>query len=160
MWFPLRSVGLDFLETAEKRYVMECTLAAPRSAVWEAYTDPETWRHWFPGVEAAHYRGPAPYGVGTVREATVSGHRYEEVMVAWEEGERWAYVIVGASVPIAHAQLECTDFEDCGEGTRVRWTLAVDRRLLLRLLAPLFQRHLQRLFERAMGNLEARIRPT
>ena len=159
MWFEMREVGLDFLERAGKTYVMECDLEASRPDVWRAFTDPSTWRHWFPGVESASYgNSPEPYGVGTFREATVSGQKYEEVIVAWDEGKRWAYTIARATVPIAKAQLECTEFEDCGAGTRVRWILAADRRLLLWLAAPVFHRYLRGLFRRAMSNLDAYIR--
>ena len=154
MWFRLRPVDVDFLERAGRVYVMEGVVRAPRPVVWSAIVDPSTWRHWFPGVEVARYRGAAPHGVGSVREARVGGQRYEEVMVAWQEAERWAYSVVGASVPLARAQLECTELEDCPEGTRVRWTLAADRRLLLWLLAPFLERHLQGLWSRALRGLE------
>ena len=73
-------------------YVAERTLAAPRTSVWTAFADPATWRHWWPGVSSASYgNSPEPYGVGTFREATVSGQRYEEYIVAWEEQRRFAY---------------------------------------------------------------------
>ncbi len=159
MWFEMRAVGLDFIERAGKTYVMECELEAARREVWEAFADPSTWSQWFPGVESASYgESVPPYGVGTFREATVSGQKYEEGMVAWDEGKRWAYYVARATLPIARAQLECTEFEDCGAGTRVRWILAVDRRLLLWLAAPFFHRYLKGLFRRAMTNLDAYIR--
>ena len=66
-------------------------------------------------------------------------------------------------MPIATAQLECTDFEDDGRGTRVHWTVAHDRHLLLWLVGPLFPRIMQSLFQRAMANLDAYLaaqRPT
>ena len=96
--------------------------------------------------------------MGTFREATVSGQKYEEVIVAWDEGKRWAYYVARATLPIAKAQLECSEFEDCGTGTRVRWILAADRRLLLWLAAPVFRRYLRGLFREAMTNLDAYIR--
>ena len=112
MWFPMRTVGLDFLETAGKTYRMECALQASRREVWNAFVDPSTWSEWFPGVSSASYPGQTPpYGVGTARAATVSG-------------------------------------------TRVRWILAADRRLLMWLAGPLLHRQLQRLFDRAIRNLD------
>jgi uncharacterized protein YndB with AHSA1/START domain len=155
MWFQMRKVDLGFLESAAKTYTVSCTLRAARRDVWAAFVDPATWPHWWPGVTAASYRGAPPYGVGTFRQATVSGQRYEEYIVAWDEGRRWAYYIDRATVPIATAQLECTDFEDDGHGTRVHWTVAHDRRLLLWLVGPLFPRMMQSLFQRAMANLDA-----
>ena len=157
MWFQMRKVDLGFLESAAKTSVVSCTLRAARHEVWAAVVDPATWPHWWPGVTAASYRGAPPYGVGTFRQATVSGQRYEEYIVAWDEGRRWAYYIDRATVPIATAQLECTEFEDDGRGTRVHWTVAHDRRLLLWLVGPLFPRIMQSLFKRAMGNLDTYI---
>jgi hypothetical protein len=155
MWFTMRKVGLDFIETAGKTYVAERTLRARRADVWNAFTDPATWREWWPGVESASYGNEAPpYGVGTFREATVHGQRYEERIVAWDTAARWAYYIDRATLPIATAQLECTEFEDCGSGTRVRWLIALDRRLLMWLMAPIFPRLMDTLFERAMANLD------
>jgi len=46
---------------------------------------------------------------------------------------------------------------DASGGTRVRWTLAIEPRLLQRLAAPLAPLLMRRLFERAMRNLEARL---
>jgi hypothetical protein len=158
MWFAMRKVDLAFLDTAEKIYVVECEVGAARADVWNALVDPTTWSRWWPGVRSASYGGAAPpHGVGTFREATVGRQRYEERLLLWEEGRRWGYYIERATVPIARAQLECTELEDCGGGTRVRWTIAHDPRLLMRLLAPFFRRIMQRLLRRAMANLEAEL---
>lgn len=155
MWFPMRRVDMDFLDSADRRWVMEATLDAPRDRVWQAIADPRVWHHWFPGVEDAWYEGDPPYGVGTLRRAIVRGQRMEERMLAWDEGERWAYCLLGASVPLARAQLECTELEDWGAGTRMRWTIAADRGPLLWLATPVFQAVVSRLWRRAAGNLEA-----
>ena len=154
MWFPMREVEMDFLERAGKRWVMEATVAAPRRDVWRAISDPTVWHHWFPGVERAWYEGDPPYGVGTVRKAIVAGQRMEEVMLAWDEPRRWAYCLSGASYPLARAQLECTELEDCAGGSRLRWTIASDRGPLLWLVTPIFHRTVARLWERAARNLE------
>jgi hypothetical protein len=115
--------------------------------------------HWWPGVKSASYgSSPKPYGVGTFREATVGGQRYEEYMVAWDAGRRFAYYIDRATVPIAKAQLECTELADDGEGTRVRWTIACEPRLLLRVASPFFRGIMERMLARALANLEIFVR--
>ena len=155
MWFPMRPVDLGFVDTAKKVYVAEHDLRSPRREVWSAFVDPTTWRHWWPGVASASYRGAAPpYGVGTFREATVGRQRYEEYVVVWEEQRRWGYYIDRATVPIARAQLECTEFEDHGTGTRVRWILALDPRLVMRAIGPVFPRVMRGLLGKAMRNLD------
>jgi uncharacterized protein YndB with AHSA1/START domain len=155
MWFRMREVGLDFLATAKRRYVVEAEVGAPRMDVWRTLVDPTTWPRWWPGVRSASYGEQAgPPGIGTFRRATVGRQTYEEYIVAWDEGERWAYYIDRATLPIATAQLECTELADSSAGTRVRWTLAQDPRLLMVLTAPLFPRLMRSLFERAMSGLE------
>jgi uncharacterized protein YndB with AHSA1/START domain len=159
MWFKMRAVDLDFLGKAPRIWTVERTAAAPRAAVWDAFSDPTTWRHWWPGVESASYGdSPKPYGVGTFREATVGGQRYEETIVAWEAGRRFAYYIDRATVPIANAQLECTDLFDDAAATRVRWTIACDPRLLLRAASPFFRGIMDRMLGRALANLEVFVR--
>ena len=156
MWFQMRQVDLDFLENAPRIHVVGCDVALPREVVWNAVIDPPTWSDWFPGVRSASYRGDPPYGVGTIRIADVGGYLMEETMLAWDDGRRWAYRIDRATVPLAKAQLEATELAYQGSGTRVRWTLASDPGILLRVTAPFFQSTVQRLLERAMRNLEAR----
>jgi hypothetical protein len=154
MWFPMREVGMDFLDHADKVWVMEARVAAPRSKVWQAISDPTVWNEWFPGVERAWYEGDPPYGVGSVRRARVGGQDMDEVMVCWEEEECWAYTLRGASYPLALAQLECTQLLDCDGGTLMRWTIASDRGWLLWLTTPIFHRVVTRLWLRAAKNLE------
>jgi carbon monoxide dehydrogenase subunit G len=159
MWFKMRAVDLDFLGTAPRVYTVERSIAAPGSAVWDAFSDPTTWRYWWPGVTSASYgSSPKPYGVGTFREATVSGQRYEETIVAWDAGRRFAYYIDRATVPIAKAQLECTEMEDDGTGTRVRWTIACEPRLLMRLGSPFFRGIMDRMLARALARLDVYLR--
>src|SRR5262249_19633792 len=126
MWFTLRREDMGFVGRAPDVHVAEATLAAPRARVFGAFVDAASWPAWFPNVQAASYTTPPPHGVGTMREARVAGTRWVEEMVAWEPGSRWAWTVLRASVPFAHAQVECFEFGDGpGGGTRVRWTLAL-----------------------------------
>ncbi len=153
MWFDYRAVEIDFLEKAPRSWSVSCDVPAPLPDVWRAYADPITWPEWFPGVKEACYRGDGPHGVGSLREALVGRHRFEEIMLAWDEGRRWAYTIERAELPLAHAQLECTDFEETADGTRLHWTIAADPRAMLKAAAPVFGRTMQSLFDRATVEL-------
>jgi len=66
--------------------------------------------------------------------------------------------VVRASIPFATAQVECFDLADAGTGTRVRWTFALEPRLLARLGGPFFGRTIGRLLRRAMENLGTHLR--
>lgn len=151
---------MTFLARAPVRHAFERVVAAPRTTVFGAIADPTGWKHWFPGVRDARYRDAPPYGVGTIRESDVSGTRWVEEMIAWEPGRRWAYTVLDASAPIASAQVESFELDDVPGGTRVRWTLAIEPRLVQRLAGPIAPFIMARLFERAMTNLEARVTDT
>ena len=106
----------------------------------------------------ASYTTAPPYGIGTIREADVGGTRWVEEMIAWDEPARFGWTVVRASVPFATAQVECFELADRGTGTRVRWTFAVEPRLLARLGGPFFGRTLARLLHRAMDDLGRHLR--
>ena len=58
---------------------------------------------------------------------------------------------------LLNVELEATEFEDRAGGARslVRWTLASEPRLMLRLAAPVMQQVLERVLDRALTRLEA-----
>jgi carbon monoxide dehydrogenase subunit G len=152
-----RPVGLDFADSAPARFVVEEDVALPRQAVWDAFADAATWRHWFPHVEWVKYEGKMPPGVGTTRISMVAGCLHDETMVAWDEPRRWGYIINKASEPLAKAQIELTEFEEIPTGTRVRWILACDPLEGLSYISgdEPFETFLARLFAQTMRNLEA-----
>ena len=152
-WFELRREDLSFLGRAPWSVRCDGEVEAPRAAVFAALADPGTWSAWFPGVRRAWYPSPAPYGVGTIREAEVGGTRWVEELIAWEADHRWAYTVTRASVPIARAQVESFELETRGPATRVTWTLACEPRLLMRLGSPAAPRVIRRVFARALENL-------
>jgi beta-alanine degradation protein BauB len=156
----MRKEDATFTLRAPVVHVTEAEVAAPRARVFAALADAAGWRHWFPGVRAAGYTTRPPHGVGTIREADVRGTRWVEEMIAWDEGTRWGWTVTRASVPFATAQVELFELLDGGRGTRIRWTLALEPRLLARLGAPLAARLTRRLFRRAMENLGARLQAT
>lgn len=153
MWFEMRREDLGFVDRAPVTHVSEASVPAGRAAVFDALADPRGWPRWFPNVRAASYTTPPPHGVGTIREADVGGTRWVEEMIAWERGSCWGWTVTGASVPFAAAQVETFALADAPGGTRVRWTIAMEPRLLARLGAPFAARTIPRLFARAMENL-------
>jgi uncharacterized protein YndB with AHSA1/START domain len=157
MWFTMRKEDLGFIERAASVHVAETTMTASRARVFGAFVDPEGWPHWFPNVQRATYTSPPPFGIGTIRVAHVGGTRWVEEMVAWDDGRRWAWTVLRASVPFANAQVECFEFADAGAGTRVRWTLALEPRLVARLGVRFATGAIRRLLARATANLDARL---
>lgn len=161
MWFELRREDIGFVERAPAVHRAAAALAAPRAPVFAAFADARSWPRWFPNVRAAAYLTAPPYGVGTIREARVSGTRWLEEMIVWDEDARWGWTVVGASVPFATAQVECFEFADLpGGGTEVRWTLALEPRLVARVGTRLAPAALARMLGRASRALEAELAPS
>jgi len=157
MWFEMRKETLGFADHAPVVHVTEAEIAVPRPLVFAAFAEPRSWNVWFPNVREASYASAPPYGVGTIRHAHVGSTYWVEEMIAWDDGTRWAWTVTRASVPFAKAQVESFEFADAGDGTRVRWTLALEPRLLARLGAPLAGRVISRLFARATQNLSGHL---
>ena len=155
MWFEMRKEDLGFTERAPLVHVVEADATAPRSRVFAAFAEPQTWRDWFPNVREASYASPPPYGVGTIRQAHVGGTHWLEEMIVWDEDKTLGWTVRRASVPFAKAQVEVFDFTDAANGTRARWTLAIEPRLLALLGAPFARRVVTRLFRRAIQSLDA-----
>jgi hypothetical protein len=155
-WIEMRAVELDFLDAAPLRVAVEVRTSLSRAAVWEALVDARTWCDWFPGVEESDYPDQSPpFGVGTIRTSSVSGQRFEETMLAWDEPTRWAYRIDRCTAPLGSAQVESTELADAdSEGTLVRWILASDPSEQFAEAANALPAILQGQLEQALRNLE------
>ena len=155
MAFALRKVSLDFLEAAPKRWRFTAHMTASQEAVFAAISaDPSTWR-WFPGMTGGAYDGPGPHGVGSTREVRQGPSVYRETILAWDAPSRWVYRVDEMTVPLAHALVEEWAIEPDVGGSLVRWTLAIDPRTLFVAVLPVAPRGMERIFRRAMRNLDA-----
>jgi uncharacterized protein YndB with AHSA1/START domain len=115
------------------------------SQVFAVVADHERMPEWFPAREVVRRRpgSPHPDGVGAVRVVRSAGVAVEEIVTAFEPGERLAWVFV-AGAPLRRARGDVR-LEAETEGTRVRWSLEFEaslpgsswlaRRVLARRLA-------------------------
>ncbi len=123
---PLRSVELDFLDTAPVRFDYEAALPAPPARVFAAISaDPATWT-WFPGLADARYESARPHGIGTKRSVVMNGVRYRETILAWDPPTRWAYRVDESSDATFAALAEDWVIEPGTNGAVLRWRFAVD----------------------------------
>ncbi len=155
-WYPMRPVGLEFLDEAPLRADIAVPTVLSRETVWAAFVDPRTWVSWFPGVEEASYPDQTPpYGVGTIRTANVEGQRFEETILAWDEPTRWTYRIDRCTVPLAHAQVESTELSLADDGgTLVRWILVADPLEGMAAARDILPGILEKKLAEALANLE------
>ena len=158
MTHRLRSVGLEFLVEAPRRWRWQAEIAAPQAVVFGAISaDPSAWTAWFPGITAGCYHGEGPHGAGTLREVWMGEVVYRETILAWDEPTRWAYRVDESSVDFFDALAEDWVVEDRGDRAVVRWTFAIDPRpdLAAGLTDP--PALIGDTFREAMDNLAARL---
>ncbi|MFD7503425.1 SRPBCC family protein [Streptomyces sp. NPDC059850] len=153
MAYRLRSVGLDYTETAPVQLAFTAEASAPPEAVFGALADVEGWPRWFRQVTDA--RATAD---GTGREIRLlGGTRFRETVVAADPCERYAYRIDETNVPGLRALLEEWRLVPWRSGTVVRYTFALDGTAPVRASARIFRPGLRRAFHDAVRCLDRRL---
>ncbi len=91
--FDCEAVDLDFLNAAPARLDVTVHVGRPPSEVFAALAhNPAAWGEFFPGFDrTGRYHTPVPHGVDSRRTARFAGARFEETILAWDEGARWAF---------------------------------------------------------------------
>ncbi|MER5359539.1 SRPBCC family protein [Streptomyces sp. NPDC002785] len=150
----LRSVDLDFVESAPLRLVFAAEVSAPPEVVYRALADDVAgWPSWFTAVTAAR---PTEDGAG--REVRLKGGTvFRETITAAVPGERYAYRVDESNALGLRALLEDWRLTPAGTGTRVQWTFAADGPAPFRLALRLGRSGLGRAFRDAVRNLDKRL---
>jgi hypothetical protein len=155
--FACEAVDLDFLNTAPIRLGAAVNVGRPPSEVFAAFAhDPANWGEFFPGFDkTGRYHTPVPHGVGARRTVRFTGVKFEETILAWDEGARWAFRVDSAQAPVFDAFVEDYHFEpDGSDATLLRWTIAYKPRLAFKLARPVLPRVMMLMLTRAGHNLE------
>jgi hypothetical protein len=82
---------LDWIERAPVSFSGSATTTASPQAVFAILADHERWPEWFPVLKKEEVLGPRREGVGTRRVATIPGGKVEELIIAWDPGQRFAF---------------------------------------------------------------------
>ncbi|WP_335933051.1 SRPBCC family protein [Streptomyces sp. PTD5-9] len=150
----LRSVGIDFVESAPLRLVFAAEMSAPPGDVYRALADDVAgWPQWFRAVTAAR-----PTAGGAGREVRLRGGAVlRETVIAAEPGERYAYRVDEAGAPGVRSLVEEWRLTPAGTGTRVRWTFAADGSGPFRFALRLGRSGMGRAFRDAVRGLDGRL---
>ncbi|MFE4857653.1 SRPBCC family protein [Streptomyces sp. NPDC056670] len=153
----LRSVELDFAESAPVRLVYTARVSAAPGDVYRALAEEVAdTPAWFSSVAAAR-----PLDGGAGREVRLRGGVFfRETIMARDPGERYAYRIDETNTPGVAAMLEDWRLVAEGPGTRVRWTMASEGPALFRLAMRAAAPGVGRSFRGAMRKLDRRLAGT
>ena len=153
MAHTLRTVELDFLNTAPHRFVFEASVAASKDDVFGAISaDPETWT-WWPGHDEGSYETPPPHGVGSRRHMRMGDSWYRETILAWDEPTRWAYRVDESANSLIDALVEEWVVDGDDDRSDVRWTFAVEPSASLAAGFGAAKTAIGDMFDQAMANL-------
>jgi hypothetical protein len=154
--FSCEEVGIDFLETAPYKIVTETTMEASCKEVFEILGDETLWPEWFDEMQKVTWTTPLPRAVGTQRVVELTSVRALEHFVVWEDDRRFAFRFVETNRPLFGAFMEDYLLEERGEDRCVLvWKAAWKPTLVTKLAAPIVQRQLRAMFERASRDLAA-----
>jgi len=157
MAHQLRTVDLEFLQTAPHRFVFEAVVPASQKVVFDAISDdPSTWT-WWPGHEGGAYESPPPHGVGSRREMHMGDSQYRETILAWDAPTRWAYRVDESADSLIDALVEEWIVEGEGDRSTVRWTFAVEPGSDMGAAIPAAKEMIGGMFDEAMANLGNRL---
>ncbi|WNE95124.1 SRPBCC family protein [Streptomyces luomodiensis] len=153
MTHRLRSVGLEYAETAPVRLVFVAEISAAPEAVFEALADVEGWPRWYRQVTGAR-----PTDGGKGREIRLKGGTlFHETVMAADPHERYAYRVDETNAPGLRALLEEWTLRPSGGGTVVRYVFALDGTALLRGAVRVLRPGLRRAFHQAVRTLDRRL---
>ncbi len=101
---------------------------ATPAEVWMHIADHTAWPEWFDALDEVQ-PGATSTGVGGTRRVTVKPLTIDEEFTAWDEGEHFAFAIVGSKFPMMAAAAESVRLEPIGEDRcRVTYRQGVEGR--------------------------------
>ena len=152
----LEQKGLDWIERAPVSFSGSATTTASPEAVFAILADHEHWTEWFPLLTKEEVLGPRREGVGTRRLATLPGGKVEEIIIAWDPGQRFAFAVTAVSPGIVRALLEDCRIEPAHSGSRVTYTMYLEPVSVFRPLMGLMKGPMGKQLDKGMRALAAR----
>ena len=154
----LAPTDLAFFDTAPMQVRVSGTVAAPPAAVFAAFADAGGWPRWFPMMHrAAWTRGDGGVGAERTVALRLLG-RFEERIIAWTPGVRFAFTMIGSTSPFAAQMAEDYQLAEVAGGTRIDWIMAARPSALGRVGGPALAAISRRLFRGAVPRLARHLR--
>ena len=135
-------------------------IAATPDQVWTHIADHASWSEWFDALDEVQ-PGATSIGVGGTRRVIVKPIAINEEFTAWDEGEHFAFAIVGSQLPMLAAAAESVRLEPIGEDRcRVTYRQGVEGRRGLGWLMKLAWKPAAKGLPPALASLKQRVEAT
>ena len=139
---PLEPVDESFFTRAPHVYSFVRDLPVAPQRVWQSLVSDHSVADWTPLLASIEWTSPRPFGIGSTRTVVLPAKALtiREYFFLWQEGQRFAFHGVDASLPLLSRFAEDYLVEPNGSGTRFTWTFALAgtrwTRPLLKVLSP------------------------
>jgi uncharacterized protein YndB with AHSA1/START domain len=144
----------DWLSSAPVRIDVSREMATSAAATFAVIADHERWPEWFAQLKRVEVTG-APTGVGGQRRVAIPGVVVDEVFIAWEPDELFAFTVTHSSRPMAKSMIEAVRVEPLGpDRCRVTYTQALDPVTWLKPAVPVMKRAMRSMLGKALAGLE------
>jgi uncharacterized protein YndB with AHSA1/START domain len=156
--FRLEPQTIEFADHAPLRVSDSAVVGAPRGRVFEAFADAGSWHRWFPLMTRSRWTTAETRRVGAERQVSLLAMgTFLERFIVWDADEHMAFTILTSSSPFATGIVESFRFADAdgGRSTRVDWVLAARPRLVGKLLKPVLEATMRRVFRGSGPRLES-----
>ncbi len=145
---------LPDLDDAPFRMVQGAVLPGTPDAVFAELADPARWLGWFPLMRRAEWTSPATACVGAERAVALRLlGTFDERILAWEPGKRFAFTMTASTSPLATQMAEDWRLSREAGGTRLEWIVAAVPSALGRAGTPVLRQVMKRLFRQGTSNL-------
>ncbi len=109
---------------------------------------------WFPGFESYNWETPAPHGVGSVREYTLTSMRFKEEFIVWDVGKRLTFCFSSCSLPLFKHFLEDYRITTISESQcRLEWSVYYKPKWLVRPVQSVIRWIYKKDFDLATQNI-------
>ncbi|MFW0784470.1 SRPBCC family protein [Gordonia sp. CPCC 206044] len=130
--YQLDEIDLDFFDNAPVTYRIDVNLPVTPQRAWAELTRQHT-LDWCRPIRSTEFTSPAPYGVGTTRQASLGPGfaSLSEYFFVWDEDAetgnyRNAFRAVSANTPGLRRFGELTEVRPADVGCRLVWSFALE----------------------------------
>lgn len=146
------------MDAAPFRFTATGTVPCEAARLFEELGDPALWPKWFPLMRTARWTSPETACAGARREVAILGFgRFEETILAFEPGERFAFTMIASTSPLAHRMAEDYRITATTGGARLDWTLAAVPTAVGRVATTVLPSVLRGIWAGALKNLRRRV---